>query len=388
MTNTLDNIIPKIVTRGMLSFREQAIMPRLVNADFSAEAARKGDKIDVMIPGEVTVEDVVPGANNTSVSDTETKVSSIELKHWKKAAFHLSDKEIMQVDADSDFVPFHMNAAIAALAEEVNKSFYKEILRARHIISAPNKKLFTQAEAEKAADYAGINPVLEGRKILNSAKAPKSGRFGVLGFEEEANALSLSQFADVEKSGDTSIRLEGEIGRKYGIQWFGTDQIHTHTASGSDTFSPSAAITKGDDDALIRNITPRPIFGDLVMNVNDEIVATVEDVLEQKTSNSYQVKFAYPFQKTFAGSSSLKIGPNSQNNLIFHRDAFAFATRPLTSATESLGLGNRIMSVTDPETGLSMRLEISRQYKRTVWEFDVLWGVKMVRPEFAIRVIS
>jgi hypothetical protein len=45
-----------------------------------------------------------------------------------------------------------------------------------------------------------------------------------------------------------------------------------------------------------------------------------------------------------------------------------------------------MMSVTDPETGLSMRLEISRQYKQTVWEFDVLWGVEMVRPKWVIRV--
>jgi hypothetical protein len=46
------------------------------------------------------------------------------------------------------------------------------------------------------------------------------------------------------------------------------------------------------------------------------------------------------------------------------------------------------MSVTDPESGLSMRLEISRQYKQTVWEFDILWGVALVRPEWAVRLIG
>lgn len=388
MTNTLDNIMPKIVTRGMMSFRERAIMPRLVNADFSAEAARKGDRIDVMIPGAVEVEDVVPGESNTSVPDTTTKVSSIELKHWKKVSFHLSDKDIMQVDADNNFVPFHMNEAISALAEAVNKSFYKEILRAKHTVSYPGNTLFSQETADADKDFGGINPVLEGRKALNKSKAPKSGRFGVLGFEEEANALMLPQFADVEKSGDTSIRLEGEIGRKYGIQWFGTDQIHYHETSGNDTFNLSANAAVGDDLVKIRNITPAPKFGDLITTDGGDLLATVEEITIRGSSNIHTVKFARPFSAATTSSADIKVGASSRNNMIFHRDAFAFATRPLTSATESLSLGNRIMSVTDPETGLSIRLEISRQYKRTVWEFDVLWGVKLVRPEFAVRVLA
>lgn len=389
MTNILDQIAPKIVARGMMSFREQAIMPRLVNADFSAEAARKGDRIEVMIPEEVEVEDVVPGVTNPSVPDKDPKTATIELNQWKKVSFYLSDKDMMQIDADQSFVPFQMQQAVNALAQEVNKSFYKEIMRARYFIGYPGKKLFTQSSSEASKDYAGINPVLEGRKLLNNAKAPKSGRYGILGFEEEANALELPQFADVEKSGDTSVRLEGEIGRKYGIQWFATDQIHTHTSDTlSKEFQLSYSVKTGDALTTVRNISPHPAFGDLALNASGSIVATFEDWKETKTVSSYTHSLSVPFTNNFSNTYRFRVGPEHNNNMIFQRDAFAFAIRPLSSATESLGLGNRIMSVTDPETGLSIRLEISREYKRTVWEFDVLWGVKLVRPEFAVRVLS
>jgi hypothetical protein len=44
------------------------------------------------------------------------------------------------------------------------------------------------------------------------------------------------------------------------------------------------------------------------------------------------------------------------------------------------------MSMTDPQTGITLRLEVSRQYKQVTWEFDILWGAKLVRPELATRI--
>ena len=74
----------------------------------------------------------------------------------------------------------------------------------------------------------------------------------------------------------------------------------------------------------------------------------------------------------------------------FHKDAVALAMRPLSAAGMSSGASSghsgQMMSITDPQTGLSLRLEVSRQYKQTVWEFDLLWGAALVRPEFVAQV--
>ena len=52
--------MPKILARGLLALREQATMPRVVNLDYSSEAASKGDTIDVPIPSAITVAAVSP----------------------------------------------------------------------------------------------------------------------------------------------------------------------------------------------------------------------------------------------------------------------------------------------------------------------------------------
>jgi hypothetical protein len=75
-------------------------------------------------------------------------------------------------------------------------------------------------------------------------------------------------------------------------------------------------------------------------------------------------------------------------NLVFHRDAFAFANRPLVATTLDVQLGNQIIAMTDPQTGVTLRLEVSRQYKQTVWELDILWGAELIRPALAARILG
>jgi hypothetical protein len=58
-------------------------------------------------------------------------------------------------------------------------------------------------------------------------------------------------------------------------------------------------------------------------------------------------------------------------NLAFQHNPFAFANRPLSGES---GLGTRIMTTNDIPTGISLRLEVSRQYKQVMWDFDILWG--------------
>ena len=73
-------------------------------------------------------------------------------------------------------------------------------------------------------------------------------------------------------------------------------------------------------------------------------------------------------------------------NLGFHRDAFALVVRPLATPA----VGTLTATAVDPESGLSVRLEIGRsiQNKRTECSLDVLYGVKTLNAALAVKILS
>ena len=44
--------------------------------------------------------------------------------------------------------------------------------------------------------------------------------------------------------------------------------------------------------------------------------------------------------------------------------------------------------VTDDKSGLTMRLEVQRQEKQWKFEYDVLYGATLLRPELAVRILG
>ena len=382
MSNTLTTVLPKILARGLLALREQAVMPRLVNADYSAEAARKGDTIDVPLPSAIAASDVTPSNTPPSPSDSTISQVQIALSNWKKAGFHLSDKEVMEIDRNETFVPMQMSEAVRALANAVNASVHAEYAGVYGYIG-------TAATTPFATD---VSDATEARKLLTKQLAPRGERRAVLDFDAEANALALAQFSDAEKVGSAEVKIEGEIGRKFGIDWFADDGVPTHTSgtasdSGTYTITTAAAGTAGDTAVTIKSDvgTPTLVAGD-VLSFAGHAQTYVVTAGATLGVTGVAVSVSPSLAANVANAAAVDVRASHIVNLAFHRDAFALAMRPLTAGTADLSLGNQILSMTDAQTGLSLRLEVSRQYKQTVWEFDVLWGVKLVRPELAVRI--
>lgn len=126
MANSLSDIMPKILARGLMALREQAVMPRLVNSDYSSDAAKKGDTIDVPLPSAIAATDVTPSNTPPAPTSLAANVVQIQLNNWKRAGFHLTDREVMEIDHDESFVPMQMSEAIRALANAVNASVHGE----------------------------------------------------------------------------------------------------------------------------------------------------------------------------------------------------------------------------------------------------------------------
>lgn len=127
------------------------------------------------------------------------------------------------------------------------------------------------------------------------------------------------------------------------------------------------------------------VAGDIITFAGDSqtYVVTTDVTLAVGNTN---VTVAPGLKVAKAGGEAVTLKASHVVNLAFHRDAFAFATRPLADDAISKELGNKILSMQDPLTGLVLRLEVMRQHKQVAWEFDILWGAKLIRPELATRI--
>ena len=334
------------------------------------------------LPSAIIADDVAPGAVAPAQADTTITSTQIRLDNWKKAGFYLTDKEVMDIDRNAGFVPLQMSEAIRALANAVNASVHAEYVGVYGMVGLPGTTPFV----------GSFQDATEARKLLNKQLAPRGDRRAVLDFDAEANALALPQFSDADKVGDSGVKIEGEIGRKFGIDWFADDGVMTHVAGTAADDSSYAISVASDASAGVASIvldsdvgSPTLVVGDVLAFDGMPGTYVVTEAATLDTSG-VSVSISPALAGSVSASTGVAVAKDHVVNLAFHRDAFALAMRPLTAGTLDLSLGNQIVSMTDETTGLSLRLEVSRQYKQTVWEFDVLWGTKLVRPELACRI--
>jgi coat protein Gp5 len=379
MPNTLTNIMPKILARGLMSLRQRVIMPRLVNSDYAMEAAKKGDVINVPIPVAQTASDVVPSNTPPVPASNTPDVVQIPLDNWKHSDFHLTDKELVQIDRNEHFFPMQAEEAVKALANAVNIDIFDEY-----------KGVFGFAGTAGTTPFVtGIKEATELRKVLNQQLCPLDQRRVVLNFDAEANALTQSAFRDASQSGKSQVVQQGELGVFFGMDWFADDHVPTHVST---PLSAGAATVNGAHAAGVKVVSiakatnpSNLVAGDIIKFAGDNqtyvVTANVTLAVGNTNVNIYP---GLALAKT--GGEAVTLTATHVANLAFHRNAFAFATRPLQSSTVDLELGNQMMSMQDPKSGIVLRLEVSRQYKQTVWDFDILWGAKLVRPELAARL--
>jgi hypothetical protein len=354
--------------------RSNCTLPALVNSDYSTDAKEKGDTISIPLASAVNTIDVVPGAYATDPASVAPTTAKILLSNWKEAAFTLTKRD--EANAIAGIMPLELEAAVKSLADTINASIYETYkLVPGHVGTAGVTPFSTTADAANA------------RKKLSTQLAPLGSRVMVLDPEAEAQALQLPAFSQYLQSGDKDVISEGRLGRKLGFDWY-MDQVapfHTSGALGS-----GGATVTGSAGALTVNIANAGSAGSFT---DGDILTFAGD------SQSYVVVGAaalsvgttavsiYPALKVAqSGSGAVSLIGSHTVNLAMHRDAIGFASRQLENTKP--GMMTNSMTVTDPVSKLSMTLEIREEFQRVRVSVSSLWGVKLIRPELAVRVLG
>lgn len=373
MANDLSVLAPKLLAQGLLALRENAVMPRLVNRDYESEAAQKGATVTIPIPSAIADRAVSPNVVPPASVDSAPTQALVPLNQWREAPFHLTDKE--QMESMNGVIPMQASEAVKSLVNYANAFIMGKYKGVYGIYGAAGTTPFASDTDEATGT----------RKVLNNQLAPLDNRRFVIDPDAEANALNLRAFQDMSFSGSAQAIVEGKINRKLGFDWFMDQQVPTHTAGdvagtlvsdGVSALGASAVTFDGGTSGQYNE-------GDIVSFAghSQTYVITADTAY-----NAGSLPIAPVLQAAVADGEAITLVADHVVNLGFHRDSFAFASRPLQDSAQ--GLGNIIQTATDPNSGLSLRLEISRQHKQTQFSYDMLFGAALVRRELACRCLG
>ncbi len=374
MANVLTNVIPQLLAQGLITLRENSVMPRLVNSAYSEMAAKKGSTIDIPIPTAISVAEVTAAATAPAPGDSTPGTVAIALDQWYEAAFFLTDEDL--ANAMDGFIPMQAAEAIKALGNKIDGdilNLYKEV---PYYVGTPGTVPFSGGTVEVATDA---------KKILSDNLSPLTDRRYVMNTTTEASALNLRAFQDMSFSGSAQGIIEGKINRKLGFDWFMDQNTPSHTNGGQDgAYVVNGVNALASTSLVVKTGTGTILEGDIFTIAGDtqKYVVTADSAGGAGTlaiSPGLAVATSGDEAITFVGSASATYA----HDIAFHRDAFAFVSRPLADQN---GLGNLIQAAVDPVSGIALRLEVSREFKQTRYSYDILYGVQTIRKELACRV--
>jgi len=352
-----------------------AMLPLVYRGEWDGTFARQGDTIQVRKPVRATSIDT-SGDISSAIADTTENSVSIQLNNQRGVARSLTSKEMtMNVD---DFERLVITPAVNAIAENVNSDIlglYQDI---------PYFTGTSGTTPDALSDLANVG------KVLNENDAPMDMRALVMDFDALAKYQALDSIVEVDKSGTNQALRQGLLGQVYGMTLAADGQVKTHTAG---TFTAvTTPVTAGVTAAGATTITmdggagtETILKGDVFEIDGQQYVATAN-----ATAAGGEIDVpVYPAVPAEISNDTAVTFPDETatahvSNLGFHRDAFALAMAPLEAP-----MGGADSAVINYK-GLSIRVVMDYAFgtDKNQIRFDVLYGVKTLFPELAVRLLG
>jgi hypothetical protein len=387
-----------MITRKALEILENnLVLTRTVNRQyddsFAVEGAKIGSTLRIRLPDRALVTD---GAA-LQVQDDNEQYTTLAVSSQKHIGVNFTTAELtMQLD---DFADRVLKPRISQLAASIDADVANSFKYIGNSVGTPGttpatslvllqaQQKLNENAAVMSPRYATVNPaanaaLIEGMKGLFNpvsaiSKQFKNGMFGegILGYDELNMSQSIKQFTTGSRAGtvtvSTSVTTEGST-------------TIVLTGLGSTTIKAGDVFTIADCYAV--NPQTRESTGSLfqfvaLADVTASTTASVTVPAMYSAGQALATVDALPVSGkavTFYGSASTQY----PQNLIYHRDAIAFATADLLMP-QGVDMASRQV-----HNGISLR--IVRQYDinndRLPCRIDVLYGYSVIRPQMAVRL--
>jgi hypothetical protein len=394
MPNTL--LTASAITREALRVLHQKLnfignINREYDASFAKEGAKIGDSLRIRLPNQYTVSS---GAA-LSVQDTTEQSTTLTINNQKHVdtSFTSADLSLSLDDFKSRIIEPAM-AVLAANIEADAFNMYKDVYNV----------------VDQDATAFTLNTVLNGRKMLNDNLTPMdNNRTALLSTTSNLKIVDALKGLFNDSKEVSKQYKEGMMGRTAGFDFYETVRTVRHqtgTAAKTTGYLTNAGTAQTGSTLVVDTGTTSFLAGDVIT-----IAGVFRVDPETKVSSGELQQFVIT-ANSGTSATSLSISPaivatgarqNVSNgaadnqaivkvaaganefmntDLVFHKDAFTFATADLV-------LPNGVdMAAREVMDGISLRLvrDYDINSDALIARLDVLYGYKTIRAQLAARL--
>lgn len=402
-TNTL--LTPTIIGNELLMrFKNNLVFTKNCSNEYDEQFAQKGHKIGdtfkLRVPNRYSA---TTGATLSEQDNNEASVS-LTIDTQKHVGFSFTSKDLsLTVDK---FGERYLDSAAVALANAVDVSGLTLAYQSTwNAVGTPG------TVPSAFSTYLGA-----GQKMSENSAPVDDKRYMVVNPAMEATIVDNLKGLFQSSSEIDKQYKKGKMGVAAGFNWYMDQNVRAHTVgplggtplvngasqSGASlitdgwTASAAARLKKGDVFTIAGVYAVNPVSGDTLASLQQFTVTA--DVSSDGSGNltaaiSPSIVLTGPTKNVSAAPADnaaiTVLGAASTvtpQGLAFHKEAFCFAMAPLEVP---MGV-HMAKSVTDPETGISMRFVSSYDIvnDRFITRADILYGWAARNPAWACRIAS
>ncbi len=357
----------EIARQALPVLRDNLVFPMLTYNDYADDFANVGDTIQIRKP---------------PVYEAKEFIDTVETQDI------VEDKVLVTMDKIAD-VSVEVTAKDMALSME---SFAKQVIEPAAIAIAEkinNDGLALYQDIPYCTGTPGTTPgeladIAAARKVLNVNRAPVSPRYAVWDPEADTAFSVIPAIVNAEKAGSTLALREGAIGRVQGLDNFMCQSVCQHEVALSGTdLQIDGAVAEGSEVLALKgtDLSGSLQKGDILTIEGQNYVVTAPT--EAAAAGKIAAVTVSPKLPQLAANTAVALVASHRANLAFHKNAFAFVTRPLEIARGAESY------VTNFE-GITLRVTFSYDAttKKQMLSIDTLYGFKTLYPQLALRVLG
>lgn len=391
MPNTI--LTPDKITREALRILHQELnfignINRQYDDSFAKSGAKIGDTLRIRMPAQYTVRD---GWARSAQDHIEENIT-LTVQNVKGVDVDFTSAELT-LDLD-DFAERHLKPAMSVLAANVEADALTMAKDVPSVIAVPGS----------AITYKNI---IEGRKALVDSLSPQNGLKTLLNTQDNVDLVDALKGLFNPQQTVSMQYTDGYMGKTGGFDFFENTLLPRFTSgdAGLNTgYLTNGVIADGATALVVDTGTSTLVKGDVITidGVNAVHPETKADlgylkkfVVTADVSASATSIPVWPAVHSTGGRKNVSVTPPNNSavrtflgsnatvdeSLQFHRDAFTFATadiempRGVDMASRQVHDGISLSFVRDFDVD-------SRDFKG---RFDILYGYKTLRPQFACR---